>query len=100
MGRGAVKVVVILFDILAVVALRPGQPKQALLQNGVLLVPKGQRETQQLPPVADAQQSILAPAVSPATGLVVWKIVPGRAACAIVLPHRAPLPVAQVWPPQ
>src|SRR5262249_49757226 len=43
--------------------------------------------------------AILAPAVGAAAGLIVGEIIPGRAARAIVLAHRAPLPLAEIRTP-
>ncbi len=54
---------VVLLDVLAVVALAVGQPVQALLEDGVLLVPHGQGEAQALVLVADPGEAVLAPAV-------------------------------------
>ena len=96
-GRG-IEVVVHLFHVLAVVALRAAQAKQALLQNRVLPVPKPQAEAEQLLVVAEAGQGLLAPAVGAAAGLVVGGVVPGVAAGRVVFAHGAPLPLGHVGP--
>ena len=63
-GRRAVEVEVVLLDVLAVVALRVGEPEQPLLQNRVAPVPKRKPEAQQLQVVADTREPVLAPAVN------------------------------------
>ena len=97
--RRAVEVEVVLLDVLAVVALAVGQPEGTLLEDRVLAVPQRQREAQHLVVVADAGQAVLAPAVGARPRLVVGEVVPGVAVVAVVLAHRAPLPLAQVGSP-
>ena len=97
--RRAVDVEVVLLDVLAVVALAVGQPEQALLQDGVPLVPQRQREAQPLLVVADSPQAVLAPAVGARARLVVREVVPGVAVVAVVLADRAPLALAEVRSP-
>jgi len=98
-GRRGVEVEVTLLDVLAVVALRPAQPEEALLEDGVAAVPQGQGEAQATLAIAYAEQAVLAPAVGSAAGVLVWEVVPGVAVGAVILAHRAPLPLAQVRPP-
>src|SRR5262249_49437663 len=50
--------------------------------------------------VAKAGEPILAPAISAAAGVVVREILPGRAAGAVILTHRAPLTVTDIGPPK
>ena len=97
--RRAVEVEVVLLHVFAVVRLAVGEPEQALLQDGIALVPQREGEAQPLLLVADAPQPVLAPAVSPRPGLVVRKIVPGVAVRAVVLAHGAPLPLAEIGTP-
>src|SRR5207247_6493085 len=85
--------------VLAMVAFWPGQAKQALLEDGVTLVPQRNRKTQSAAVVADAQQAIFAPAVRPRTSVIVRKGPPRVAAGGIVLTHGAPLPFGQVRAP-
>ena len=98
-ARDGVQVPPVLLDVLAVVALRPGQPEGALLQDRVAPVPQGQGQAQPLVDVAEPGQAILSPPVGPGPRLVVRQVVPGVAVGAVVLPHRAPLPLADVRPP-
>ena len=88
--RRAVDVEVILLDILAMVALAVGEPKQALLQDRVALVPQRQRETQPLFVIGDSAEPVLAPAVGARAGLVMGEVIPGVAA--LRCSPRAPCP--------
>ena len=87
------------FDVLAVVALAVGQPEQPLLQDRIAAVPQRQRETPAQVVVAPAGNPVLAPAIGAAAGVVVREMVPGRAVGAVILPHRPPLPLAEIGPP-
>jgi hypothetical protein len=51
-GRRAIEVEVIFFDVLAVIAFRVGQPEQPLFQDRILAIPKRQGEAQPLVVVA------------------------------------------------
>ena len=99
MGRGAVEVPPELLDVLAVVALRIGEPEHPLLQDGIPAVPEGQRKAPRLVVVAKARDTVLAPAVGPGAGVVVRQVVPGVAVRAVILANRAPLAFAEVGPP-
>src|SRR5262249_13692682 len=94
-----IEIVVELLDVLAVIALRIGQAEQPLFQDRIAAVPQGEREAEQLAVVAKPADAILAPAVGAAAGLIVGEIIPGRAARAIILAHRAPLPLAEIRTP-
>ena len=94
-----VEVEVVLLDVLAVVALAVGQAEEPLLEDRILAVPQRQREAEPLLVVGDAGQPVLAPAVGARAGLVVAEVVPGVARLAVVLAHRAPLPLAEVRSP-
>ncbi len=94
-----VDVEVILLDVLAVVPLAVGEPEEALLEDGVALVPQGEGKAQALLVVRDPAEAVLAPAVGPRAGLVVAEVGPRVSVLAVVLADRAPLPLAQVGPP-
>ena len=94
-----VEVEVVLLDVLAVVPLAVGEPEEALLEDGVALVPEGEGKAEALLVVGDPAEAILAPAIGARAGLVVAEVVPRVAVLAVVLAHRAPLPLAQVGPP-
>ena len=99
MGRGGIEVEITLFHVLAVIALAVGEAEEALLQNRILAVPQRQRETEPALAVGQAQQPILAPAISAAAGMVVWEILPTSAVRRIILAHGGPLALGQVWTP-
>ena len=98
-GREVVEVEVIFLDILAVISLGIRQPEQALFQDRVPLVPQRQRQAQPLLIVADPGEAVLTPPVGAGPGLIVAEIRPGVAVVAVILPDRAPLPLAQVRSP-
>jgi len=96
MGRRAVQVEVVLLDVLAVIPLGVGQPEQPLLEDRVLPVPEGDGETElllssEMPAIPSSP-----PAVGAGAGLVVAEVFPRRSRPAVVLAHRAPLPLAEV----
>jgi hypothetical protein len=62
-GGRAVEVEVVLLDVLAVVGLTVGESEQALLQDGVALVPQGQGEAEPLLVIREAREPVLAPPV-------------------------------------
>ena len=97
--RRRVDVEVVLLDVLAVVALAVGEPEETFLQDRVALVPERQREAQALLVVADPAQTVFAPAIGAGARLLVTEVIPGVAVGAVVLAHRAPLPLAEVGPP-
>src|SRR5206468_3415075 len=94
-----IEVVVALFAVLPVIALGSGESKHPFFQNRVFPIPKREREAQPAFAVGDPQQSVLAPPVSAASGLIVREIIPAASPFRIILPHRAPLPFAQKRPP-
>src|SRR4029078_1474749 len=93
-GRG-VEVEVVLLGVLAVVALAVGEAEDPLLEDGVPLVPQGEREAEPLFVVGDPAQAVLAPAVRAGARLVVREVVPGAAVGAVVLADRPPLPLPE-----
>jgi hypothetical protein len=61
-GR-AVKVVVQLLDVLTVIPLITGEPKQTLLEDGILAVPHCNSEANSLMTIAYACDTVLIPAI-------------------------------------
>ncbi len=90
MRRRAVQVVVELLDVLAVVTLQAGEPKQPVLQDRIAPIPKRQCEAQPLMPVADPGDSVLVPPVGPGSRVIVRKVVPRRPESAVILANRSP----------
>src|SRR3979490_860109 len=99
MGRRRVEVEPVLLGVLAVVALCPGETKDPLFEDRVAAVPKGERETQELPVVADAGETVLVPPVGARASVVVGEEVPCGAVGAVVLAVGAPGPFAEVGSP-
>jgi hypothetical protein len=96
---GRVDVEVVLLDVLAVVSLAVREPEEALLQDGVPLVPEGEGEAEALLLVRDPAEAVLAPAIGTRPGLIMAEVVPRVAVRAVVLADRAPLPLAQIGSP-
>ena len=99
-ARHVVEVEVVLLHVLAVIALVAGQAEHPLLEDRVGAVPQREREAQLLLVVADAGDAVLAPAVGARARVVVRQVLPRGAVGAVVLAHRAPLPLGQVRAPQ
>ena len=99
MGGGGIRVEVVLLDVLATVALVPGETEGSLFQDGIATVPQGNGEAQALPLVADLSQPILAPAIRARTSLVVVEVLPRGAVSAVGLSDGAPRALAQVGAP-
>ena len=89
-----------LLPILAVVPLRAGEAEEPLLQKRVAPIPEGEGKTKPLLEIGEAADPVLAPAISAGARVLVREIIPGVAMSAVILPHRAPLPLAQVRAPE
>ena len=96
---GVVNVEVVFLDVFAMVALERGKAEEPFLEVGIFFIPKGRCEAEQLIPVTDPRDAILAPAVGLGTGHSIGEIPPGIAICGIILPDRAPCPVGEIGPP-
>src|SRR5206468_1523192 len=97
--REVVEVEVVLLDVLAVVGLGGDEAEKPLLQDGVALVPEGEREDQELVAVADAGEPVFAPAVGLAAGKIVGEVVPGRAVRPVVFADGSPRALGYVGAP-
>src|SRR5439155_8239008 len=100
MCRRGVEIVVKFLGVLAVIALAVCQTKEPLLQNRVLAVPKRKRETKTLLIVADAGQTVFAPAIRTAAGMIVRQVFPCVAVRAVIFTHCAPLAFREVRTPE
>eukprot|EP00048_Salpingoeca_helianthica_P012880 m.189738 g.189738 ORF g.189738 m.189738 type:complete len:423 (-) comp15433_c0_seq5:99-1367(-) len=96
---GRVEVVVELLAIFAMVALGAGEPKEALLQDRILVVPESDAKTKPALTVTDAKQSILSPPICTRASVIVRKIPPACTIGRVVLAHSAPLPLRKIWSP-
>src|SRR5215469_12642892 len=98
-GRSGVKIEVALLHVLAVIPLISRQPKEAFFENGVAAIPKREPEAHHLMAVADAADSVFAPAISTRTGMVMRKVFPGSAVGAVIFADRAPLALGKIRSP-
>ena len=98
-SRRRVEVEPVLLDVLAMVSLLAGEAEQPLLEDGVLAVPECEGEAEPLPVVADPGQAVLVPAIRARPRVFVRKEVPRVTVRAVVLPHGAPCPLAQIGSP-
>src|SRR5438270_13664211 len=99
MGRRRIEIEPVLLGVLAVIALAPGQPEDALLQDRVAFVPEGERQAHSLLAIADPAQAVFVPAIDARARVLVRNGVPGVAAGAVLLPHRPPPPFRPVTAP-
>jgi hypothetical protein len=99
MRRRRIEIVVILFDVFAVIPFFVGQAEEPLFENGVAPVPQGDGETESLFGVGDSRQAVFAATVRPGARLIVAEMPPRVAGIAVILANRAPLAFAQVRPP-
>src|SRR5207248_11534490 len=81
------------------IALIPGEAEEPLFQDGVTPIPKPQSETHHLVTAADPADAVFSPAVGAGTRVVVREIFPSRAAGAVILADRSPLPLRKIGPP-
>src|SRR5262249_47734963 len=89
----------VLLDVLAVVALRAGQPERAFLQDRVPPVPQRQAQAQPLVDVAEPGQAVFPPPVGPGPRVIMRQVIPRVAVGALIPRHRPPLPLANIRPP-
>ena len=99
MRRRGVEIIVDLFDIFAVIALGIREPKETLLQNRILAIPKGERQAETLQIVRDAGKSIFAPAIGAAACMFVGEVLPRFAIFAVIFADCPLLPLAEVRSP-
>ena len=98
-GRGGIDIEVIFLHVLAMVPLAPAQAEEALLEDRILAVPKGERQVQDLIAVGNAGQAVLAPAVSLGAGHVVGEKVPSLAIGGVILADGPPGSLGKVRAP-
>ena len=97
--RQVVEVEIVFLDVLAVIALRAGEPEEAFFEAVVVFVPHRKRKAEMLVDVGDAEDAVFAPAIDALVRDVKRKVVPRFTGCAIVLAHRSPLTIADVRTP-
>src|ERR1700729_292149 len=99
MGGCTVEVEIVLLNILPVIGLAVGQPEQSFLENGVLTIPQGKRKAQSLLVITETRDAVLTPMIGARAGVIVGEVVPCIPVLAVVLADRAPLALAEIWPP-
>src|SRR5579875_141778 len=100
MCRGGVRRPPDFLDVLAVVALRVGQPEEPLLEPVVVAVPECDAEVEEAEAVADRRHTVLAPAVGTSVRLVERQVVPSVSVRGVVLADGPPLAAGDVRTPQ
>ena len=90
-GRGGVQMPPVLLGVLAVVALRVGQPEEPLLEPVVLAVPHRHGEVEEAVAVAEAGDAVLTPPVCAPVRVVERERGPRVAVGRVVLTDRPPL---------
>jgi hypothetical protein len=98
-GGSSVEIIVKLFDVFAVVALRIGQAEEALFENGVLAIPQRDAEAEVFFLIAKTGEAVFSPTIGATASVFVRKVIPRRAVGAVVFADRAPLALAQVSAP-
>ena len=97
--RRIIEVEIVLFHVLAVVALVGGQAEEAFLEDGIAFVPENGGEAKKLIAIANAGDTVLAPAIGFAAGEFVRQIAPGVAVGAVIFADGGPGALADVRPP-
>src|SRR5262249_18894057 len=99
MGRRRIEIEVRLLDVLAVVPLGSGQAGVTPIQDRIVPGPEGERKAQTARAVGDPEKTVLPPAIRPAAGVVVRKVVPAGPVLGVVLANGPPLALRQVGAP-
>jgi hypothetical protein len=98
-GGGAILVIIALLDVFPVVPLGAGESEESLLEDGVLGVPQGDRETETALAITPPLQAVFTPAIGTAAGVIMGEGFPAASIGRIVLANRAPLTFRQVGTP-
>jgi hypothetical protein len=80
-----------------VVSFRTTQSEDPFLQKGVTPIPEGECKTQALRSIAKPGKTILVPPTGARARLFVWEILPDLAIGTVVLTHRTPRALAEIW---
>ena len=64
--RGSIiEMIEIFLQVLSMIALRIGKTEKPLFENGIMTIPKGRREAKPAIAIANAEQTVLTPAINP-----------------------------------
>src|SRR5262245_20035230 len=99
MRRRSIEEKVVFLDVFTMISLLIGQAKHSFLEKRVFFIPQCHGHTKMLLVIAKAPQAVFVPAISPATGMIVWEIVPGVTGRAVILAHRTPRALTKVRTP-
>jgi hypothetical protein len=99
MGGGGIEVVVAVLHVLAVISLIAAQTEQTLFENCIAAIPQRRGEAELALAIAPSLQTVFPPAIGTETGVIVRYRRPAIAVIRKVLPHRSPLPLAEVRAP-
>ena len=99
MRRQVVDVEVVVFHVLAMIALERSDAEEPLLQVVVVAVPESRGEAEHLVAVAEPRDTVLAPAEGATAGVVIVRRGPGVAVGRVVFANRAPAAIGDVRAP-
>ena len=99
MGGNIIQIIIKFLHIFPVVSFGIAEAKHSFLENGIFSIPQGNGKTQLLIDVGDTTDTVFAPAVNPAPGLVMGEIIPGLPVGTVIFPDRSPLAARQIGPP-
>jgi hypothetical protein len=97
-GSG-IQIVITLLNVFAVVAFVTVQSKKTFLENGVVTVPERGSKTHPALAVGPALETVFAPAVSAAAGMVVRETFPTVAMLGIIFADGSPLALTEKGAP-
>jgi len=72
------------------IAFRPSQPEQALLQNRIMAIPEGERQAKTLVIVGNSGYAVLGPAIRPRSGMIMREVIPSRPIGAVIFARISP----------
>src|SRR5712692_11952362 len=98
-GRSGIEIEVVLFHILAVIALISGQAEEAFFQDRITPVPERKAEAHHLVAIADSANAVFAPTVGARAGVVMREKFPSGAVGTVIFTDCAPLAFRKIGPP-
>src|SRR5262245_19214989 len=99
MRRRVVEVEVAFLYVFAVIAFWATQSKEPFFQKRIQAIPHSHSKADQLMPVAQSRNAILAPAIGARSRLIVCEVSPSIASRTVVFTNRAPRALTEVGSP-
>src|SRR5262245_23797994 len=99
MRRRGIQIVVAFLAVFAVIPFVPRETKQTFFQDRIAAVPHRDRKTDALMPIRNAGDAVLVPEISFRGGMIWRKMLPCRAARAVVFANCTPSTLAEIRPP-